>query len=317
MRIRFGYVAIALGIHQGSPNKTTTVLNLNKIENKADQLSKLSRLAQENLATQLRVLRYNVAHNIEVFRITSNLIPLATHPITRGWDYCEEFRGELLVIGDIVKKYGLRISAHPDHFTILNTPEDSVLEAALADLRYHDNLFDAMGLGSEAKLVLHVGGLYKDKLQSLNRFKASFYQLPDKVRERIIIENDDKSYTAKDVLTLCQEVKAPMVLDVHHHNCCNEGTNLEDIMPAIFATWRDMTPKIHFSSPKASTNVRAHADYIDIDEFLKFLKIAKRCKQDFDVMIEAKQKDVALFALMEELYKIPGVNRSNKAEIVY
>lgn len=317
MRIRFGYVAIALGITQGSPNKRTTVLNLNKIKNKADQFSKLSHLAQENLATQLRILRYNVAHNIEVFRITSNLIPLATHPIARGWDYCEEFRGELLAIGDIVKEYGLRISAHPDHFTILNTPVDSVLEAALVDLRYHDNLFDAMGLGTETKLVLHVGGLYKDKSQSLNRFKTTFYKLPDNIQERIIIENDDKSYTAKDVLTLCQEVRSPMVLDVHHHNCCNEGTNLEDILPAIFATWGEMIPKIHFSSPKVSTNIRAHAEYIDPDEFLTFLRMAKQYDQDIDVMLEAKQKDVALFSLMKELKKVPGVKCISEAGIDY
>jgi UV DNA damage endonuclease len=317
MRIRFGYVAIALGIPQGYPNKRTTVLNLNKIEDKADQLSKLSRLAQENLTTQLRILRYNAAHDINVFRITSNLIPLATHPITHGWDYCEEFRGELLAIGEIVKNYGMRISAHPDHFTIINTPSDRVLEAALADLRYHHNLFEAMGLGSEAKLVLHVGGLYKDKAQSLNQFKTSFYQLPDKIRGRIVIENDDKSYTVDDVLTLCKEIQSPMVLDVHHHNCCNKGTDLAELLPAIFATWGEQIPKIHFSSPKAGGNQRAHADYINVDEFLKFLKVAKQYNQDFDVMIEAKQKDVALFSLMEELDKVPGVNRIHKAGIVY
>lgn len=318
MRIRFGYVAISLGTPQGSPNKTTTILNLTKIPQKVDQLSKLSHLAEANLAAQLRVLRYNVAHNIKVFRFTSHLIPLATHPITREWDYCEEFRGELSVIGEIIKKEELRVSAHPDHFTILNSPVDSVVEAALVDLRYHDLLFDAMGLGNQAKLVLHVGGLYKNKPQSLNRFKVVFNSLPKRIQERIIIENDDKSYTANDVLTLCQEIGAPMVLDVHHHNCCNDGTSLPTILPVIFATWGKVIPKIHFSSPKGGTaNVRAHADHIDIDEFMTFLTLAKECDQDFDVMIEAKQKDIALFALMEDLKKVPKVNVINEATIEF
>lgn len=317
MRIRFGYVAISLGIPQGSPNKTTTLLNLNKIKDRADQLSKLSRLAGENVDTQLRVLRYNVAHNIKIFRITSHLIPLATHPITREWDYCEEYREEFCAIGDIVKKYELRISAHPDHFTILNSPVGSVMETALADLRYHNNLFCAMGLGSEAKLVLHVGGVYKDKSQSLNRFIAAFQQLPDELRERIIIENDDKSYNAKEVLALCQQVNTPMVLDVHHHACCNDGTSLFTLLPAIFATWGSTIPKVHFSSPKCGTNVRAHADYINIDEFMEFLAAARECNQDFDIMIEAKQKDLALFALMKELQKIPKVKIVNEAAIEY
>ncbi len=317
MRIRFGYVAISLGIPQGSPNKTTTLLNLNKIKDRADQLSKLSRLARENVDTQLRVLRYNVAHNIKIFRITSHLIPLATHPITREWDYCEEYREEFCAIGDIVKKYELRISAHPDHFTILNSPVGSVMETALADLRYHNNLFCAMGLGSESKLVLHVGGVYKDKSQSLNRFIAAFQQLPDELRERIIIENDDKSYNAKEVLALCQQVNTPMVLDVHHHICCNDGTSLCTFLPAIFATWGSAIPKIHFSSPKCGTNIRAHADYINIDEFMDFLAAAREWNQDFDIMIEAKQKDLALFALMKELQKIPKVKIVNEAAIEY
>lgn len=317
MRIRFGYVAMSLGLPQGSPNKTTTLLNLNKIKDKADQLSKLSRLARENVDTQLRVLRYNVAHNIKIFRITSHLIPLATHPITREWDYCEEYREEFCAIGDIVKKYELRISAHPDHFTILNSPVGSVIETALADLRYHNNLFCAMGLGSEAKLVLHVGGVYKDKSQSLNRFITAFSQLPDELRERIIIENDDKSYTAKEVLALCQQVNTPMVLDVHHHTCCNDGTSLSTLLPAIFATWGSEIPKIHFSSPKGGTNIRAHADYINIDEFMDFLAAAKEYNQDFDVMLEAKQKDLALFALMKELQKISKVKIVNEAAIEY
>ncbi|EIW16304.1 MULTISPECIES: UV DNA damage repair endonuclease UvsE [Pelosinus] len=317
MRIRLGYVAIALGISQGSPNKTTTVLNLTKIKDKKDQLSKLRRLAEENLATQLRVMRYNAAHHIQVFRITSQLIPLATHPVAFGWDYCEDFRSELLAIGDIVKRHGLRVSAHPDHFTILNSPLEHVVEAALADLRYHVNLFEAMELGAESKLVLHVGGLYKDKVQSIERFKVIFQQLPDTIRERIIIENDDKSYTAKDVLTLCQEIKAPMVLDVHHDHCCNEGIHLEDILPEIFATWGSQIPKIHFSSARESANKRADADHIAVDEFLRFLNIAKKCSRDFDVMIEAKEKDLALFSLMEKLKENSGVKVINEAEIEY
>lgn len=317
MRIRFGYVAMALGISQGSPNKTTTILTLNKIKSKEDQRSKLRRLAQENLAAQLRVLRYNVAHHVKVFRMTSHLIPLATHPIVHDWDYCEEFRSELFAIGTFIKTHGIRISAHPDHFTILNSPLEHVVEAALVDLRYHVNLFEAMELGAEAKLVLHVGGLYKDKSLSMERFKTVFSQLPGIIRKRIIIENDDKSYTARDVLTLCQDVGTPMVVDVHHHRCCHDGSRLEDMLPGIFATWGDTIPKIHFSSGRGSSGTRAHAEQINRDEFLEFLDIAKECNRDFDVMIEAKQKDLALFALMEELEQSRKVKIINEAEIEY
>lgn len=317
MRIRFGYVAMALGIPEGSPNKTVTASNLNKLADPFDRFSKLTRLIKANLSTQLRVLYYNLAHDIKVFRFTSKLVPLATHSITYGWNYSEEFQHELAEIGTLIKKEGIRVSAHPDHFAILNSKEQNVLEATLSDLCYHVNLFDVMGLGVEAKLVLHVGGVYQDKLQALLRFKSEFSKLPSRIKDRIIIENDDRSYNANEVLSLCEELKVPMVLDVHHHSCCNDGTALTDILPAIFATWGSMIPKIHVSSPKGTKNARAHADYINVDEFVGFLDIAKQYNQDFDVMIEAKQKDLALLSLMKELKDVEGVTIINQGAIEY
>lgn len=318
MIIRFGYVAMALQIPEGSPNKTITVTNLLKIPQQEDRLNRLRRLVKVNLENQLRVLKYNKGNEIYVFRFTSKLIPLATHEIAEGWDYLEEFRQQLLEIGSYIKDSKMRVSAHPDHFTLLNSPKAEVITASLKDLEYYADLFDAMGLGSEAKLVLHVGGLYKDKELSLKRFKDNFALLPGNIKHRLIIENDDKSYNAADVLKLCSQLELPMVLDVHHHVCCNNGKSLSELLPAIFATWRELPPKIHFSSPKDAKNIRAHADYINIRDFTKFLKTAKECcDKDLDVMIEAKQKDKALHALMKELAAIPDVRAVGQAAIEY
>lgn len=318
MVIRFGYVAIALEIPEGSPNKTVTATNLLKLSDSDDRISRLRRLTRTNIENQLRVLRYNRGHQIHVFRFTSKLVPLATHPISSGWDYFKEFSTELEELGAYIKENNMRVSAHPDHFSLLNSPKDEVIAASLTDLNYHAGLFDTMGLGDEAKLVLHVGGLYKDKEQALERFRRNFQALPDNIKNRIILENDDKSYTAKDVLNLCRELNIPMVLDVHHHECCNDGQDIRELLPGIFATWSDMPPKIHFSSPKDAKNIRAHADYIKAEDFIKFLDIAKEIgNADFDVMIEAKQKDRALHTLMKDLENVPGVKILEQAAIEY
>lgn len=318
MIVRFGYVAMALEIAEGSPNKTVTVTNLLKIPNEGDRLNRLRRLVRVNLDNQLRVLKYNKGHEIHVFRFTSKLIPLATHEAAGGWDYLQEFRQELLEIGEYVRANNMRVSAHPDHFTLLNSPKDEVIAASVKDLEYHAGLFDAMGLGSEAKLVLHVGGLYKDKEHSIDRFKKNFSLLPAGIKNRLIIENDDKSYTVADVLELCRQLNIPMVLDVHHHDCCSNGESLVELLPAIFATWRDMPPKIHFSSPKDAKNIRAHADYINTPDFVKFLALARECgANDFDVMIEAKQKDRALHALMKDLTDFTDIKAIGQASIEY
>ena len=318
MRIRFGYVAMALNIMEGSPNKTVTVTNLQKIANPEDRIHRLRRLTRENLDNQLRVFKYNSAYDIHVFRFTSKLIPLATHSEAAGWDFIGEFEAELAGIGDYVRTREMRVSAHPDHFTLLNSPDEKVVAASIANLTYNARLFDAMGFGAEAKLVIHIGGAYKAKEQAVDRFRENYSRLPDNIRSRIAIENDDKTYTAADVLALCQQLGTPMVLDVHHHNCCHEEhQDLAGLWPAIAATWKDSIPKIHMSSPKEGKNARAHADYIAVSEFKAFLDQAKGLDRDFDVMLEAKQKDMALHKLMTELEDIAGVIRIDQATIEY
>lgn len=318
MYIRFGYVAMALDILEGSPNKTVTVTNLLKVPDEVSRLNRLRRLTKTNLDNQLRVLKYNKANKIDVFRFTSKLIPLATHPLTANWDYLCEFSQELKEIGQYVKENRMRVSAHPDHFVLLNSPKPDVVSASVKDLRYHSDLFDAMTLNEEAKLVLHVGGLYHEKERAMDRFKENFALLPSSIKNRLILENDDRSFGAADVLALCKELDIPMVLDVHHHACCNAGDDIRDLLPGIFATWGSSRPKLHFSSPKDSKNFRAHADYINSSDLVNFLHIAKECvNSDFDIMLEAKQKDKALHALIKELKTVFDITVVEQAAIKY
>jgi len=317
MLVRFGYVAIAMNIPNGSPNKTVTVKTIEKIENQSDRNSRLRHILQDNLDTTLRILFYNAAHGVHLYRMTSNTVPLATHPITTGWDYLEEYQDKWRKIGTLIKKYDMRISAHPDHYTLLNSQKPEVLESALRDLNYHLSLFEAIGLSPAPQLVLHIGGLYNDKQTSILRFINVFNELPECIRLRIMLENDDKSYSANDVLTLCQYLNCPMVLDIHHHLCHNNGEELGNLWPDIVNTWRNNVPKIHVSSPKNSKAFRSHADNVEVADFLPFLQTAKELNRDFDVMVEAKQKDIAMFHLLDELEKVPDVKRIGNATIKY
>lgn len=314
MRVRLGYVAMSLKLKDCSPSKTITVKNLEKISDHEARISRLCRIAGENLRNCQRLLYYNAAHHIRIFRFTSRLVPLATHPLTEGWDYTGDLAGEFARIGEIVREHEMRVSSHPDHFTLINSPRPEVLEASLRDLAYHETVFKAMGL-MDAEMIIHVGGLYGSRETSIQRFKENFPLLPEDTRCRLRLENDDKSFGAAEVLDICRELGIPMVLDVHHHLCHNNGEDISDLLPEVFATWQERRPKVHFSSPKSISNCRAHADDIDVTAFCEFLRKARKLDRDFDVMIEAKNKDLALFNLMDRLQGAGDVTIAGEAAI--
>lgn len=317
MRIRFGYVAMAIDLKDCSPSKTVTAANLGKLQDREVRILKLKLVARENLNNTLRILKYNAAHDIFVYRLTSKLIPLATHPMAEGWDYVDDLKEEFEAVGDYIREHDFRISAHPDHFTLINSLREDVISMSIHDLEYHEKVFNAMKLDNMAKLIMHIGGLYNDREGSINRFIRNFKELKQSLKDHIILENDDKVYTAEEVLSICSTLGIPMVLDVHHDRCNRSSRDIGEYIDKIFGTWdkTGLPPKIHLSSPKNEKNIRDHADFIDVNDFLNFLNKAKNVGKDFDVMIEAKQKNLALHKLMEDLKSIPGIETVNGGEI--
>lgn len=303
MNFELGYVAqnLSMGI---SPSHTITVANFNKLHTEKEKKEKLLQIAKENLNNTLEILKWNAEHDIFVYRFSSKLIPLATWN-GFSWDYIKTLKKEWKQIGDFVKKNKMRVSAHPDHFSVINTPYDEVFNNSVKDFIYHQQFLKAMGLEKEAKLVTHVGGKYGDKEKGKKLFIHRFKELPEEVQKIILLENDDKVYNSEDVLEICKKINIPMVLDVHHESINPSTLNRKTVIEKAFGTWKeeDRVPKIHFSSPRDEKNKRAHADYIYPEDFFEFLKIAKKINQDCDIMLEAKAKDLSLLRLREEIRK--------------
>lgn len=305
MIIRLGYVAIALNLKKVTSSSTVTFATYNKLKNEEERLKKLKSITFSNIDALDEILKYNMKNNIHFYRLTSKLIPLSTHPEV-VWDYKRYFSKELNRIGEIVKASNMRIDFHPDQFNVINSVKENVIQDTMRNLNHAVDLYDLMNY-EEGKLVLHTGSSAGGKEKSINRFINNFEKFPERIRKRVILENDDKVFSAKEVLYICENLKIPMVLDVHHHNCRNDGEDLSSLLKNIFDTWNGekFPPKIHFSSPKEGELDRKHADYINVNEFADFLDLAKEAvDRDFDVMIEAKKKDLALFKLMDDLKKI-------------
>lgn len=303
MRVRLGYVAIALSLPKTTTSSTVTVTNYKKL-NDADRENKLKKVTLSNLDALYSILNFNVDNHIHFYRITSNLIPLATHP-EFSWKYRKMFKKDFERIGKLIEKNNLRVDTHPDQFNVLNSVRDDVVESTIRNLYTHVHLFEDINypLG---KMVLHVGGKEGGKIEGIQRFKKNFINTPKDIASKLIIENDDKSYTGKEVLELCKDLNIPMVFDIHHYKCNNEGEDLKTLVKEVFKTWDKelLPPKIHFSSPKEGEFDRKHSDYINPKEFVEFIDIVKDINVDFDVMIEAKLKDLALFDLVENIKKL-------------
>ena len=299
--IDFGYACISSIIEDCSPAKTVQLGRYRDLEDDESKIFRVERVSRKNLENTIRLLWHNISEDIKLYRFTSQLIPLANHPEGQIWDFREVLSDQLSKIGRIVKKHSLKVSTHPGQYTVINTKYDEKFKNAVRDLVYHDRVLSAMGLDERAIMVTHVGGVYNDKEGSMERFISNFKKLPESVQNRLVIENDDTSYTIKDVLEICQTLDRPMVLDVHHHQYNNQGEELTEYLPDIFATWEDIDrpPKVHFSGPRSEKHPLRHADYIDVDDFLDFYEKARDYK--FDVMLEAKRQDKALMKLREEL----------------
>lgn len=320
MRVRFGFVAMSLELENASPAKAMTVTNFLKISDREAALRRITRIANDNLENTLRILQHAHASGVHVYRLSSKIIPLYGHELTCEWDFFRYLGNSFAEIGEFVRSHDMRVSFHPDHFTLLNSPKPEVLANSLANLAYHGAMFDTMGLDNRAKNVIHVGGGYKDKAASLLRFRENYAEIPRAIKERLTLENDDKTYTARDTLRLCQAVDVPMVLDIHHHRCNHEPDgDLKDILYDVLQTWNGtgLAPKIHASSSKSEKEFRAHHDEVFPGDVVPFLELCKVHNQDIDIMLEAKNKDLALFQLLKELAKVPSVKVLDGSTIQY
>lgn len=306
MRVRLGYVAVSKKLGKKvTSSSTVTFSNYNKIALPDKKLEKLKSVAASNLKDLETIIKYNIENDIHFYRITSALIPLVTHPEVGYWGHREFLKKDFEYVGKLINDSKMRVDTHPDEFNVINSINPKVVENTKINLLRQTEWFEDFkyDLG---KMVIHIGGATNGKKAGLERFIANFNTFPAEVKSKIIIENDDKTYTAQETLNLCNELNLPMVLDVHHHNCNNNGENIYELIPKIFLTWRNekLPPKLHFSSPRNGKNDRKHSDFIDPKAFVTFLENIKPFNTDIDIMLECKEKDLALFKLTTDIKEL-------------
>tara|TARA_R110000851_G_scaffold279231_8_gene432484 strand:- start:6280 stop:7113 length:834 start_codon:yes stop_codon:yes gene_type:complete len=263
-----------------------------------------SELARLNTRDILPILEWNHRHDVKVFRMTSCLFPWASEYMLEDLPDFEEISKNLKAAGDYAKEKGIRLSFHPGPFNILASTKEKVINSAIVDLSIHGEIMDLMGMPRShwAKINIHIGASYGDRESALTRWVENFQRLPDSVKTRLTVENDDKAslFSTKDLYEgIYKRVPVPIVFDYHHHRFRNDGESEDECHAMACETWGDVRPCFHYSesasekedSPKRAN---AHSDYV-YDKINDY-------GRDFDVVIEAKAKELALMKYRAEHY---------------
>ena len=281
---------------------------------------------EPHLSVSLAYLRDIFVHlrrkGIQMYRLSSDLAPYVTHPdMPQFHRQIEECAVELAAVGEMAREAGLRLSFHPGVHVVLNAPDESIAARSAQHVIAQARMLDAMGLGSEAVVVVHVGGVYEGKGAAMERFVARYEALPEAARRRLALENDESSYSIPDIYRIHRATGIRLVFDyLHFLNHNPEGMPAAEALALALSTWPpDVTPKIHFSSPRTEMRVlqRAdgrgqvlrpplwtqHADFVNPFEFIAFLRAVSNGRE-FDVMLEVKGKDLALLRLRQDLERL-------------
>ncbi len=294
--MRIGYPCINLTLS----NPFTSTFRL-----KSFSEERLKETVKNNLNHLLRILKFNLENNILFFRISSDLIPFASHPIC-NLDWESYFNSEFTKIGEFVTKNKMRISMHPDQFVILNSTDGKIVQNSIRELNYHFKMLETMSLSHDAKIQIHVGGVYGNKEAAKSRFIENFNSLDETLRRRITIENDDRSYSLHDCLDIHKETGIPIVFDTFHHECLNNNEKIIDALISSSNTWKyslDGFPIIDYSSQSKGERKGKHSKTIEINHFIKYYKLFKEVFRkeaiDLDVMLEIKDKEKSALLAIE------------------
>ena len=294
---RMGYACINETLANQKP-KIYTGRSMIKRTFKAKGIEYASELGLQNCKDLFEIIKWNNKNGFDFFRITSNLFPWSSeYKLSDMPDYTE-ICNVLSNVGEYVKKNKMRITSHPGPFNVLTSPHPHVVDNCIKDLSIHGEVFDMMGLYRSPynKINIHIGGAYGDKESAMERFCKSFERLPDSVKTRLTVENDDKAsmYSVKDLYEgVYKRIGIPIVFDYHHHKFCTGDLSEQQALEMAISTWPDdITPATHYSESRRDEQkdekirVQAHSDYV-------YDKI-ETYGNEIDVMVEAKHKELAV-----------------------
>jgi len=257
----------------------------------AEQRTTLLELYRHNAERLAAGFRFCKARRISLFRMSSDLFPFADTPA--GEALLRGLADELGRLGE-VEAQGLRLVMHPDQYVVLNSERPEVVSNAERVLVMHGLILDLLRQPRSPYAAINIhGGKGGRRAELASRLR----DLPDGVRERMTLENDERAYGAADILWTCEQTGVPMVFDAHHHVIHEELDSYDDesvaaTLRAARDTWPDKSwQMVHISNGRESFRDMRHSDLITT------MPACYRAAPWIE--IEAKSKELAIDHLRE------------------
>ena len=244
--------------------RTVTRTSYLKLD-ESTRYAKLIGLYRENLTRLLGALEYCHARGIRLYRMTSQLFPLSDLDDGVGAQALADLTPELPEVARRAEAYGIRMVVHPDQFVVLSSDAPHVVRNSIQILEGHARHLDLMGLPRTPWSMILIHGGKSDRSAELT---ARIPDLPDNVRARLALENDEYAYGAADILAVCDAARVPFVFDVHHHVIKErldsfEDPSVEAFVTAAQRTWPDPAWQVvHLSNGRDALHDRRHSDLI-------------------------------------------------------
>ena len=303
----YGYACINMGFsNRPKSQRITTNRTMIKRTFFEKGIGYASELALQNVRDLYKILEWNLENDIYFYRLSSDIIPWASEYEMEELPDYNLILAACMKAGNFAREHGMRLTSHPGPFNKLASPKERVFQLTYKDLKVHGDLFDMIGLPRTpyAKLNIHVGAAYGDKPFALDNFCRNFERLPENVRSRLTVENDDKTslYSTLELYEgVYKRIGIPIVFDYHHHMLHPGGQSEQEALELALSTWGDIKPVVHYAESRSvehnnpKIKPQAHSDMIrnPFDDY----------GNEFDVMIEAKHKELALLEYRDMMNK--------------
>lgn len=297
---RLGYCCINLTLGESGITTNRGMVKKTFLER---GLKYASELALKNVQDLRKIIEWNSENDIEMYRMTSDLFPwVSEYEISDLPDY-DQISEELNKTGDISKKLGQRLTFHPSPYSVLASQNESVVVKAIKELRQHGEIMDLMGLERSTfyPINIHVNTAKPSKEEAANRFCSNFDRLPDSVKSRLVVENDDKksAFTPVDLYDLIyKKIGIPITFDFHHYYCNPNSLSQKEALELCLSTWNGKQAITHYSDSRkiyedSSAKDVAHSDWIHNE--------VPTYDLNFDIELEVKMKEMALLKILERV----------------